>query len=69
MSRMRSTLTKTRQNLTSANRRSRKWKHYAHILEIRTFGLTDARTAFRSRYVPDFQGWGSDEERTDVQSR
>lgn len=50
--------------------RSNRWKHYAHVLEIRAFeppmgGSSPLereanRTAFRAQYISDFQGWGDE---------
>lgn len=76
---LRSRLRSTRRDLILANRRSRHWKHYAHVLEIKAFehpmstlsaektrGLRDG---FRARYITDFQGWGDENgKRAEVQS-
>lgn len=47
--------------LSRTSLRFKRWKHYAHILEIRAtaHGVKGAaRDAIRSQYIHDFDGWG-----------
>ena len=63
VSELRSKLHGTKTELSKTILRFNRWKHYAHVLEIRAveYGVKgEQRDAFRAKYINDFQEWGSE---------